>query len=233
VKRVRVYQNTTLKVGENVFLDKNNQKYLKKVLRLKNGFQLVIFNGDGFDYQAELQNDELQVLSLTKNGNELNTKITLVQGIAKNDKMDFIIQKAVELGVMKIIPIITERTVVKLDEKKKINRQAHWQKIAISATEQCGRSIVPEVVLPISLNEYIQNNKISGFVLHHRGDKTLLDYKVEKEINVLIGPEGGLSGIEIQEAIQNNHQALLLGKTVLRTETAGLCALSQLALLWC
>jgi 16S rRNA (uracil1498-N3)-methyltransferase len=220
-------------VGENVFLDKNNQKYLKKVLRLKNGFQLVIFNGDGFDYQAELQNDELQVLSLTKNGNELNTKITLVQGIAKNDKMDFIIQKAIELGVMKIIPIITERTVVKLDEKKKINRQAHWQKIAISATEQCGRSIVPEVVLPISLNEYIQNNKISGFVLHHRGDKTLLDYKVEKEINVLIGPEGGLSGIEIQEAIQNNHQALLLGKTVLRTETASLCALSQLALLWC
>jgi 16S rRNA (uracil1498-N3)-methyltransferase len=92
---------------------------------------------------------------------------------------------------------------------------------------------VPEVALPISLNEYIQNNKISGFVLHHRGDKTLLDYEVEKEINVLIGPEGGLSETEIQEAIQHNHQALLLGKTVLRTETASLCALSQLALLWC
>jgi 16S rRNA (uracil1498-N3)-methyltransferase len=92
---------------------------------------------------------------------------------------------------------------------------------------------VPEVLLPISLNEYIQNNKINGFVLHHRGDKTLLGYEAEKEINVLIGPEGGLSETEIQEAIQNNHQALLLGKTVLRTETASLCALSQFALLWC
>ena len=118
MKRVRVYQNITLKVGKSIELSKDNKKYLQKVLRLKNGFKLIVFNGDGFNYQAELQNNDLKILTIEKNETELKTKITLVQGIAKNDKMDFIIQKAVELGVIKVIPIITERTVVKLDEKK-------------------------------------------------------------------------------------------------------------------
>lgn len=231
MKRVRVYQNITLKVGKSIELSKDNKKYLQKVLRLKNGFKLIVFNGDGFNYQAEIQNENLKVLTVAKNKTELKTKITLVQGIAKNDKMDFIIQKAVELGVIKIIPIITERTVVKLDEKKKISRQAHWQKIAISATEQCGRSVVPEIIAPITLNEYLQNNTTTGFVLHHRSNKTVLDYATKKEINLLIGPEGGLSEVEITASLKN-HQELLLGKTVLRTETASLCALSQLSLLW-
>lgn len=231
MKRVRVYQNITLKVGKSIELSKDNKKYLQKVLRLKNGFKLIIFNGDGFNYQAEIQNENLKVLTVAENKTELKTKITLVQGIAKNDKMDFIIQKAVELGVIKIIPIITERTVVKLDEKKKISRQAHWQKIAISATEQCGRSVMPEIITPITLNEYLQNNTTNGFVLHHRNNKTILDYATKKEINLLIGPEGGLSEAEITASLKN-HQELLLGKTVLRTETASLCALSQLSLLW-
>lgn len=231
MKRVRVYQNIELKVGKSIELSKENKKYLQKVLRLKNGFQLIVFNGDGFNYQAELQNENLKILNCDKNKTELKTQITLVQGIAKNDKMDFIIQKAVELGVIKIIPIITERTVVKLDEKKKLSRQTHWQKVAISATEQCGRSIVPEIVSPITLNEYLQNNTNAGFVLHHRSDKSIQAYAPQKNINLLIGPEGGLSEVEINASLKS-HQELLLGKTVLRTETASLCAISQLSLLW-
>ncbi|SFV52946.1 Ribosomal RNA small subunit methyltransferase E [hydrothermal vent metagenome] len=232
MKRVRVYQNNLLIVGESIELNKDNQKYLKKVLRLKNGFELVVFNGDGFDYQAILENTQLNIISSNINNNELTTNITLVQSIAKHDKMDFIIQKAVELGIKKITPIITKRVIVKLDEKKKLNRQLHWQKVAISATEQCGRSIVPKIDFPISFNEYLKNNTTNSFVLHHLAKKTLQEYPITTDINIVIGPEGGLTDDEIEQLEKNNHQALLLGKTVLRTETASISAVSLLSLLW-
>ncbi len=141
-------------------------------------------------------------------------------------------QKTVELGVNKIIPIMTERCVVKLSGDKLIKRTKHWQKIAIGACEQLGRSVIPEVVSPIDLDEFLQQPTVNGFVLHHRSEQTLLDVAVVNKATILIGPEGGLGEAEIAQATKSVYQSLLLGSRVLRTETASLVAIANMQLLW-
>jgi 16S rRNA (uracil1498-N3)-methyltransferase len=146
--------------------------------------------------------------------------------------MDFLIQKAVELGVNKIIPILTEHCVVKLKGEKLTKRQSHWQKIVISACEQSGRSVVPEVFTPINLTDFLQQPTVNGFVLHHRSKQTLLKTDTVNQATILIGPEGGLSKAEISQATQAGYQSLLLGTRILRTETASLVAIANMQLLW-
>ena len=116
--------------------------------------------------------------------------------------------------------------------KKLKKRQAHWQKIVIGACEQSGRSVVPEITIPISLDEFLQQTISNGFVLHHRSEQTLLDVATTNEATILIGPEGGLSGVEISQATQAGYQSLLLGSRVLRTETASIAAIANMQLLW-
>ncbi|RUM86863.1 MAG: 16S rRNA (uracil(1498)-N(3))-methyltransferase, partial [Candidatus Thioglobus sp.] len=173
-----------------------------------------------------------KLLSKNLNPSESKLKLTLAQGVAKGEKMDFLIQKAVELGVNKIIPIMTERCVVKLSGDKLIKRTKHWQKIVIGACEQSGRSVIPEMVSPIGLDEFLQQSSVNGFVLHHRSEQTLLDMAVVNTATILIGPEGGLSEAEISQATQAGYQSLLLGSRVLRTETASLAAIANMQLLW-
>lgn len=236
MKHVRLYQNTPLIIGDELTLDSYATHHLTKVLRFPQGQSITLFNGDGFNYTAEVLKAKkdcvVKLISKEENLSESKLNLTLAQGVAKGEKMDFLIQKAVELGVSTIIPILTERCVVKLKGEKLQKRQSHWQKIAIGACEQSGRSIVPEVLSPIVIDELLQRPTTNGFVLHHRAEQTLLDTPSTSEATILIGPEGGLSDKEISKATEAGYQPLLLGSRVLRTETASLAVIANMQLLW-
>jgi len=236
MKRIRLYQNTVFKVGDKISLEKNNEHHLLKVLRFPVGNTITLFNGDGFDYQAIVISTKktyiVEVLSQQKNETESSLDLTLAQGIAKGEKMDFLIQKAVELGVSRIIPIQTERCVVRLKVDKVAKRINHWQKIANHACGQSGRSIIVDVSLPQTLTELLNKPNHNGFVFHHRATENLHTMEKPTKATILIGPEGGLSDAEIKQATNAGFQPLLLGKRILRTETASLVAIANMQLLW-
>ena len=236
MKKIRLYQNTVFKVGDKVILEKNNEHHLLKVLRFPVGNTITLFNGDGFDYQAIVistkKTYKVEVLSQQQNESESSLDLTLAQGIAKGEKMDFLIQKAVELGVTRIIPIQTERCVVRLKADKVAKRINHWQKIVNHACGQSGRSVIVDISLPQTLTELLNKPNHNGFVLHHRATENLQTMEKPSKATILIGPEGGLSDTEIKQAIIAGFQPLLLGKRILRTETASLVAIANMQLLW-
>jgi len=236
MKRIRLYQNTVFKVGDKISLEKNNEHHLLKVLRFPVGNTITLFNGDGFDYQAIVISTKktyiVEVLSQQKNESESSLDLTLAQGIAKGEKMDFLIQKAVELGVSRIIPMQTEHCVVRLKAEKVANRINHWQKIANHACGQSGRSVIVDISLPLTLTELLNKPNHNGFVLYHRATENLQTMEKPSKATILIGPEGGLSDAEIKQATNAGFQPLLLGKRILRTETASLVAIANMQLLW-
>ena len=236
MKRIRLYQNTVFKVGDKISLEKNNEHHLLKVLRFPVGNTITLFNGDGFDYQAIVISTKktyiVEVLSQQKNESESSLDLTLAQGIAKGEKMDFLIQKAVELGVSRIIPMQTEHCVVRLKAEKVAKRINHWQKIANHACGQSGRSVIVDISLPQTLTELLNKPNHNGFVLYHRATENLQIMKKPSKATILIGPEGGLSDSEIKQATNAGFQPLLLGKRILRTETASLVAIANMQLLW-
>jgi len=236
MKRIRLYQNTVFKVGDKISLEKNNEHHLLKVLRFPVGNTITLFNGDGFDYQAIVISTKktyiVEVLSQQKNESESSLDLTLAQGIAKGEKMDFLIQKAVELGVSRIIPMQTEHCVVRLKAEKVAKRINHWQKIANHACGQSGRSVIVDISLPLTLTELLNKPNHNGFVLYHRATENLQTMEKPSKATILIGPEGGLSDAEIKQAANAGFQPLLLGKRILRTETASLVAIANMQLLW-
>jgi 16S rRNA (uracil1498-N3)-methyltransferase len=227
--KIRIYQNCILKTNEETLLNKRNSHYLTKVLRIKDNAEIIIFNGDGFNYFAQIVKVDNQIFAKItnkiKNYVESNLNITLIQAIGKGEKMDFVIQKAVELGVNKIIPITTTRTIYKTSKKneKKVMR---WQEVAINSCEQSGRSFVPKVEEIIKF----ENLALSGdvFILDTTTDKKIKQYKKPENINIIIGPEGGFT----DEELNNNYNKLSLGKRILRTETAGIVAIASFLALW-
>lgn len=233
---MRLYQNMAFSVGDSVMLDAYASHHLTKVLRFPEGKNITLFNGDGMNYNAQVLQTKkdcvVKILKKTQNPSESKLNLTLVQGIAKGEKMDFLMQKAVELGVNRIIPIFTQHCVVRFKGDKLTKRQSHWQKIAIGACEQSGRSVIPEVLAPINLRDFLQQPVVNGFVLHHRCEQTLLELTAVDEASILIGPEGGLSEIEINQANQAGYRSLLLGSRVLRTETASLAVIANMQMLW-
>jgi len=236
MKKIRLYQNTVFKVGDKFSLEKNNEHHLLKVLRFPVGKTITLFNGDGCDYQAIVistkKTYKVEVVSQQKNESESSLDLTLAQGIAKGEKMDLLIQKTVELGVTRIIPIQTERCVVRLKADKVAKRIDHWQKIANYACGQSGRSVIVDISLPQTLTELLNKPNHNGFVLHHRATENLQNMEKPSKATILIGPEGGLSDTEIKQAIKEVFQPLLLGKRILRTETASLVAIANMQLLW-
>lgn len=236
MKHVRLYQNAPLKINDKVMLDEYASHHLIKVLRFPQGQDITLFNGDGNNYQASVLSTqkqcEVHINSCKPNLSESSLSLTLAQGIAKGDKMDFLIQKAVELGVYQVIPIFTEHCVVRLKGEKLKKRMQHWRKIIIGACEQSGRSVVPELAEPLDLTALMGCNFGHVFVLHHRAEKSLLEFEKINKAVIVIGPEGGLSDEEIAYTIQQGAQPLLLGSRVLRTETASLAALANMQLLW-
>ena len=241
MSNLRFYSPENLQIAATVKLSDNASIHATRVMRLNVGDALTLFCGDGFDYDCELisikKSETLAtVKSSQKIENESNLNITLLQGISAGDRMDIALQKAVELGIAKIIPIKTERSVVKLDEEKAKKRVEHWQNIVIAACEQSGRAVIPQVEAPISLALWLATNatnKAIRITLDPLADKKLTDLaKPTGEIQLLVGAEGGLSTNEIGFAAQHGFAGARLGKRILRTETAPLAAISAMQTLW-
>jgi len=236
MKTIRLYQNTPFTEGKTAELDSDNSHHLNKVLRFPVGKNITVFNGDGFDYTALVQDSKkttsLKVISKARNNTESKLDLTLAQGIAKGEKMDFLIQKAVELGVTRIIPMKLERCVVRLSDEKVQKKIDHWQKIANHACEQSGRSVIVSLSNPLSLEELLEETNHYGFVLHHRAKIGLSQLKETSKATILIGPEGGLTEKEVSDSEVAGYQSILIGKRVLRTETASLAAIANMQLLW-
>ena len=238
MKSPRLYQNTELGVDSDIKLDKPASHYLTRVLRLKDSSRLTIFNGDGYEYTARLliqgKQHLLSVIEKNTSNNESNLNVTLLQGISKGDRMDICIQKSVELGVNKIIPVICQRTVVNLKQERSEKKLKHWQGIIISACEQSGRNIIPALTPPIHFKEAL-NLKLHGLslTLDPTSSHNFNSFKPSDEhINLLIGPEGGLTQDEIILSQQHQFNGVCMGKRILRTETAAIAAVSALQTLW-
>ncbi|MFI3213394.1 MAG: 16S rRNA (uracil(1498)-N(3))-methyltransferase [Eubacteriales bacterium] len=220
----------------------NDVNHIKNVLRMKIGEEIAISNGiDGKEYHceiAEIQADEIicHILSVEEEQCELPAKIYLFQGLPKADKMELIIQKAVELGVYEIIPMATKRAVVKLDEKKAKSKIIRWQGIATAAAKQSKRQIIPNISNVMTLKEAIQfcesmDVKLIPYELAKGMDETkkyIQGVKKGQSVAVFIGPEGGFDEMEIQMAMDAGIMPITLGKRILRTETAGFTTLAWL-----
>ena len=234
----RTYQHTPLETDQNIELDKNACHHLTRVLRLKDGDNITLFNGDGCEYSATLICQGKKVFAQINNkastDRESNLNITLLQGISKGDRMDMCIQKAVELGANKIIPVICQRTVVNLKAERGEKKLRHWQGIIVSACEQSGRNHLPELASPLTLKDALENNSNSlNLTLDPTAESGFSAFKpTSNDVTLLIGPEGGLTKEEIELSLLNKFSAARLGKRILRTETAAIAAISALQTLW-
>lgn len=213
--------------------------HIKNVLRMAPGESIILCDCEGRDYYSKIDTiSKDMVVALIEDSVESITEphvyITLFQGIPKSDKMDFIIQKSVELGVNRIVPVITERTVVKFDNSKDMdNKRTRWQRICLEAAKQCNRGIIPEITLPLKFSEAIKASKTADIsILPYeketcKGIKSLLcSNKNIKTASVFIGPEGGFSEKEVMQAAEAGVQSVTLGSRILRTETAGIAVLA-------
>ena len=252
MSNLRFYSPENLKVDATIKLSESAAAHAVRVMRLNLGDALTLFCGDGFDYACELvsvkKNEALaKINSRIKIEKESNLYITLLQGISAGDRMEIALQKAVELGVNKIIPLKTERSVVKLDEEKAKKRVAHWQNVVIAACEQSGRAVLPTVEAPTSLANWLAQTpspfkgegggegKMSPtrITLDPLASKKLANLaKPSGEIQLLIGAEGGLSANEIALSGQHGFIGVQLGGRILRTETAPLAAIAAMQTLW-
>ncbi len=230
--------------GDTVVITGPDVNHIKNVLRMKQNDEIVICNGQGKDCYCIIKTVSdreilAQIKQIQDTGTELKTKITLFQGLPKKDKMELIIQKAVELGVHEIVPVMTKRVVVKLEDKKKEEKKLErWQLIAEGAAKQSGRGIIPLIRPVQSYREAIRNAANMGISLipyeNAVGMKFTRDIMERlpqfETIGVLIGPEGGFDESEIEMAKDADIYPITLGKRILRTETAGLAILSMMVL---
>ena len=241
----RIYQHTQFLIGHTYALNDDAFGHTVRVLRLKEGDIITVFNGliiDGNygEFDGELVNvskkkADILINYYRKKNIESPLNIHLAQGISRGDRMDFTLQKSVELGVNTITPIFTERCGVKLNNDRLIKKHEQWQKIVISACEQSGRCTVPIVNTPISLQDWlIQPTTALKINLHPKAKHSIMNFPVIEnnqqpiKVRLLIGPEGGLSDEEINQANNADCIDVLLGPRVLRTETAALTAITAL-----
>lgn len=226
--------------GTRVVITGNDVNHIRNVLRMQPGEEIAVSNGeDGKEYRCgieELYEDEIvcTLRFVKEDGVELPSKIYLFQGLPKADKMELIVQKAVELGIHEIIPVSTKRAVVKLDEKKAKSKIARWQTISEAAAKQSKRRIVPQIHAVMSFKEAVayakdMQIKLIPYELADGMEKTreiISNLKPGQDIAIFIGPEGGFEENEIQTALDNGIVPITLGKRILRTETAGFTILS-------
>jgi len=215
--------------------------YAGRVLRLRAGDELVVFDGTGGEFGATIERVSRRELQLATGGRrdrdaESPLSIRLVQGLAKGEKMDLIVQKATELGVARISPVLTDFSVVRLDAARAARKREHWQKVAQSACEQCGRNRVPEIDAPVSLVAWFGDHAASGtdclILRPGAADKLSARAPATGALTLLIGPEGGFSEAEYGRAEAAGLRAVGLGPRILRTETAAVAALSVAQALW-
>ena len=238
---IRCHVDADLAPGRTLRLPEEKSLHLLRVLRLRDGDPVTLFNGDGSDYAARITGMEKKAVELTVDeahprDNESPLAITLLQGVARGDKMDLILQKATELGVRAIQPVMTERTEVKLDADRAERRITHWRGVVAAACEQSGRTRVPTVAEPLPLHEAVAalSSESRRLILDpHRGRALkALDIDSTRPVVLVIGPEGGLGERDHCVLAGAGFEGVQLGPRVLRTETAGLAVLAALQALY-
>ena len=229
--------------GENAYVTGSDVNHIKNVLRMKESDEIKLSTGDGLLYTATISEflpDRIvcRIIDCEGDKSELPAKIVLFQGLPKKDKMELIIQKAVELGVSEIVPVMMKRTIVKLEDNKKEQKKLErWRAISLTAAKQSGRAIVPEVSDFITFNEAVKRAEGLEYNLipyeNEKGmDKArelIKEVKDKKSIGIFIGPEGGIAEDELELAINAGVKPISLGNRILRTETAGLALVSVIA----
>lgn len=240
MRNPRIFTNARLEQGQTVFLDDSAAHHVGKVLRMQPGQPLVLFNGDGANYPAELsdvgkKHISARILSKEESACEPRLKIVLGQVISKGDRMDYAVQKSTELGVDTIVPLTSERCDVRLKGDREDKRIRHWQQVAISAAEQCGRATVPTIATLTSLPDWFTLSQTCDLrlVLHHRTEHPLASITTPaRGIALMVGPEGGLTETEIAAARDSGFLPAAMGPRVLRTETAPVAAITLCQWLW-
>ncbi len=227
--------------GEKIYVEGMDVNHMKNVLRMRCGEELMVSDGNNLKYRCSVEGYEeeqavLRILEEMDVDTELSSRIYLFQGLPKQDKMELIVQKAVELGVYRVIPVSTRRAVVRLDQKKAGKKAERWQQIARSAAKQAKRGYVPEVAFPMSYREALEAaRELDVILIPYELAKDMKETKeiIErirpgKSVGIFIGPEGGFEKEEVELALEYGAMPVTLGRRILRTETAGMAMLSVL-----
>ena len=227
--------------GEKIYVEGMDVNHMKNVLRMRCGEELMVSDGNNLKYRCSVEGYEeeqavLRILEEMDVVTELSSRIYLFQGLPKQDKMELIVQKAVELGVYRVIPVSTRRAVVRLDQKKAGKKAERWQQIARSAAKQAKRGYVPEVAFPMSYREALEAaRELDVILIPYELAKDMKETKeiIErirpgKSVGIFIGPEGGFEKEEVELALEYGAMPVTLGRRILRTETAGMAMLSVL-----
>ena len=245
VRLTRVFVEGELQFGSVVELPRETGAHLAKVLRARSGDEVVLFNGDGREFTGAIEKVQGTRVSASIGAarsmdRESPFQLTLVQCVPRGDRMDFIVQKATELGVVRIVPVLSQRSVVRLDEDQSTSKQAHWRAVAVSACEQCGRNRLPSVDAPLPLLSYLGGLALAtaGEVLRlvlapERAQRTergagaidMASSQSASRAEIAIGPEGGFTPEELEAFDLSAFSRVRLGPRVLRTETAAIAAI--------
>lgn len=237
----RLFSPIQLRANAELSFGSEQARYVGRVLRLRPGDTLTVFDGSGGEYPATIGTITKQKLNLSvgehiSRSAESPLRIRLVQGVSRGERMDIVVQKATELGVQRISPVLTDFSVVKLEPDRAAKRRVHWQKIAQSACEQCRRNIVPAIDAPQSLLDWFGDNAGSDSLqLILRADARDSIPAIDmpgSDLTILIGPEGGFSEAEYERATVAGLRAVRLGPRIMRTETAALAAISIAQTTW-
>ncbi|HEX8783968.1 MAG TPA: 16S rRNA (uracil(1498)-N(3))-methyltransferase [Steroidobacteraceae bacterium] len=236
MRLTRVYVDAALEPGALLTLTAGAAGHLTRVLRLRPKAALTLFNGRGGEHAASIERVHGSEVTVAVGQHEPIERespfpLTLAQGVSRGERMDLVVQKATELGVARLVPVLTERSVVRLDEEQSDRKSSHWRAIAIAACEQCGRNRLPEVALPKPLREFLRQSTGDSvrLLLSPSATQRIEDVpRPARGATVLIGPEGGLSDAEQELALGAGFTAVNLGPRILRTETAAIASLTLL-----
>jgi len=237
MRLTRVYVETPVAAGRRLVVEGSAVNHITRVLRLRSGDALTVFDGSGGEFGARIEEfrKDSVVVSVEDHrtlDRESPLSLTLAQGISRGERMDWIIQKATELGATRIVPVFTKRSVVRLDDKQAERKLQHWRAITVAACEQCGRNRLPDLATPIDFFDVLPESVTPGetrLLLSPGGDLRIDDLRdIQSGVTVLIGPEGGLDEVEQEAAIAAGFKAVRMGPRVLRTETAAIAALTIL-----
>jgi 16S rRNA (uracil1498-N3)-methyltransferase len=239
MRLTRVFVEAPVAVGKRLVVEGSAANHIMRVLRLRSGEALTVFDGSGGEFGARIEEFRRDSVVVAVEDHRLleresPLRLTLAQGISRGERMDWVIQKATELGTSRIVPLFTKRSMVRLDEKQADRKLQHWRAVAIAACEQCGRNRIPELAAPVDFFDVLpaETSGATRLLLSPTGDLRIEDLGQDvrqgasKGITVLIGPEGGLEDVEQEAALAAGFKAVRLGPRVLRTETAAIAALT-------
>jgi 16S rRNA (uracil1498-N3)-methyltransferase len=235
MRLTRVYVDAELRSGAIVELPRETAQHVAKVLRARTGDQIVIFNGDGREYAGAIDSIRgSRVTAAVSEGEGVDREsplgVTLVQCIPRGDRMDFIVQKATELGMRRLVPVLSQRSVVRLDAEQSESKATHWRAVAVNACEQCGRTKLPVIDTPVPLVNYLGSAAAAPrrLVLDPDIEPSDMPERIEGSVEIAIGPEGGFADEELEAFRLAGFVGVRLGPRILRTETAAIAALTWL-----